>query len=356
MQQSKFPRPQLIHSAEELLNKMEPKKYSRLFVLCDQNTHRLAWPILEELIEKQDISYDLHVEAAGEASKDWRVCLDIWEKLSNAKADRQTLFINLGGGMITDLGAFVASVYKRGIPFIHLPTSLLAMTDAAIGGKCGIDFMHYKNQLGLFAQAESILIYPPFLKTLPTDECRSGFAEVLKHALIADANYWKKLKDVNLADWESLAENIKPSIEIKSAIVESDPLEKGARKKLNFGHTVGHALESYFMKNAKPIPHGYAIAAGMFVEALLSVQYAQLTKSGFEDIAQTLSQFYRLLDFQKADLDEILTYVQQDKKNEGGKSRFTLLKSIGEAVINVEVQEADLRKALTTYLEYHGKA
>jgi 3-dehydroquinate synthase len=282
--------------------------------------------------------------------------LEIWEKLGNSNADRHTLFINLGGGMITDLGAFVASVYKRGIPFIHLPTSLLAITDAAIGGKCGIDFMHYKNQLGLFAQAESILIYPPFLKSLPTDERRSGFAEVLKHALIADGNYWTELKNINLADWESLAKNIKPSIQIKSKIVEADPLEKAGRKKLNFGHTVGHALESYFLKNGQPIPHGYAIAAGMFVEAFLSVQYSQLPKADFEDIAQTISQFYKVLDFAQADLDEILSYLKQDKKNEGGKSRFTLLNSIGNAEINVEVEEADVQKALMIYLQYHGKA
>src|SRR5690554_6090488 len=182
MQQSKFTVFLFISSAEELLNNLELKNYSQIFVLCDENTHRFCWPILEDVLEKQGISYDLHVEAAGEATKDWRVCLNIWEKLSEAKADRQTLFVNLGGGMITDLGAFIASVYKRGIPFIHLPTSLLGMTDAAIGGKCGIDFMHYKNQLGLFAQAEAIIIYPPFLKTLSIDERKSGFAEVLKHA------------------------------------------------------------------------------------------------------------------------------------------------------------------------------
>lgn len=356
MQQSKFPSPKIIHSAEELLSSIEFDNYSRLFVFCDENTHRDCWPILEVVLKKQKLSYDLHVEAAGEASKDWRVCLDIWEKLSDANADRQTLFINLGGGMITDLGAFVASVYKRGIHFIHLPTSLLAMTDAAIGGKCGIDFMHYKNQLGLFAQAESILIHPPFLKTLPTDERRSGFAEVLKHALIADGDYWMELKNINLGDWESLAKNIEPSIQIKSKIVEADPLEKGARKKLNFGHTVGHALESYFMKNGQPIPHGYAIAAGMFVEAYLSIQYSQLLKEDFEDIAQTILQFYQALDFQQADLDEILSYIQQDKKNEGGKSRFTLLNSIAHAEVNVEVEEADVQKALMIYLQYHGKA
>ncbi|MEX2380395.1 MAG: 3-dehydroquinate synthase family protein [Vicingaceae bacterium] len=343
-------------SFEEGFGQLNLSGFSRVFVLCDENTHRFCWPILEDVIEKQGISYDLHVEAAGEASKNWRVCLEIWEKLSEAKADRQTLFINLGGGMITDLGAFVASVYKRGIPFIHLPTSLLGMTDAAIGGKCGIDFLHFKNQLGLFAQAESILIYPPFLKTLPTDERRSGFAEVLKHALIADVDYWKELKNINLGDWESLAKNIEPSIQIKSQIVEADPLEKAGRKKLNFGHTVGHALESYFLKNGQPIPHGYAIAAGMFVEAFLSVQYSQLPKADFEDIAQTIRLFYQVLDFTEADLDEILSYLKQDKKNEGGKSRFTLLKSIGNAEINVEVEEADVQKALMIYLQYHGKA
>src|SRR5690606_22397305 len=162
--------------------------------------------------------------------------------------------------------------------------------------------------------------------------------------------------NINLGDWELLAKNIEPSIQIKSQIAEADPLEKAERKKLNFGHTVGHALESYFLKNGQPIPHGYAIAAGMFVESFLSVQYSQLPKADFEAIAQTIMQFYQALDFTEVDFDEILSYLKQDKKNEGGKSRFTLLKSIGSAEINLEVEETDVHRALTTYLEYYGKA
>lgn len=355
MQQSTFPKPQIIHSAEELFSLIQGHSYSRIFVLCDENTHQLAWPIIEEQFVKHAVDYELHVEAAGEASKDWRVCMDIWEKLSNGRADRRTLFLNLGGGMITDLGAFVASVYKRGLAFIHLPTSLLGMTDAAIGGKCGIDFMNYKNQLGLFSAASSILIYPPFLKTLPIDERKSGFAEVLKHALIADADYWKNLQSINLADWKSLADRIAPSIEIKNSIVKEDPSERGERKKLNFGHTAGHALESFFMQEGHPIPHGFAIAAGMFVEAYLSMKYVELSKADFEEIAQLLSQYYIALDFSMNNLTEIMAYVQQDKKSEAGKSRFTLLKTIGEAAINIEVNENDLKEALITYLQHHGK-
>lgn len=350
MQQSKFTVPLFISSAEELLNNLELKNYSQIFVLCDENTHRFCWPILEDVLEKQGISYDLHVEAAGEATKDWRVCLNIWEKLSEAKADRQTLLLNLGGGMVSDLGAFVASVYKRGIPFIHLPTSLLAMTDAAIGGKCGIDFMNYKNQLGLFAQAEAILIYPPFLKTLSTDERKSGFAEVLKHALIADADYWEELKKVNPENWQSMANNIEKSVLIKSRIVEEDPLEKGERKKLNFGHTVGHAIESYFMKSGRPIPHGFAIAAGMYIESYLSVKYLNLPKEVFNEIAQSIQHFYAKIDFNESAIDEIVNFIQQDKKSEMGKSRFTLLRQIGSAEIDVEVSEMEVKTALLHYV------
>lgn len=350
MQQSNFSKPQIIHSAAKLLSSIEIDKFSRLFILCDENTHRFCWPILEEVLLKQNVVYDLHVEAAGEATKDWRVCLNIWEKLSEAKADRQMLFVNLGGGMITDLGAFIASVYKRGIPFIHLPTSLLAMTDAAIGGKCGIDFMNYKNQLGLFAQAEAILIYPPFLKTLSTDERKSGFAEVLKHALIADADYWEELNKVNPENWQSLANNIEKSVLIKSRIVEADPLEKGNRKKLNFGHTVGHAIESYFMKSGQPIPHGFAVAAGIYIESYLSVKYLNLPKEVFKEIAQTIQQFYAKVDFSVSAIDEITNFIQQDKKNESGRSRFTLLKQIGNAEINIEVSNDDVKAALKLYL------
>ena len=350
MQQSNFSKPQIIHSASKLLSSIEIDKYSRLFILCDENTHRFCWPILEEVLQKQNVVYDFHVEAAGEATKDWRVCLNIWEKLSEAKADRQTLFVNLGGGMITDLGAFIASVYKRGIPFIHLPTSLLGMTDAAIGGKCGIDFMHYKNQLGLFAQAKAILIYPPFLKTLSIDERKSGFAEVLKHALIADADYWEELKKVNPENWQSLANNIEKSVLIKSRIVEADPLEKGNRKKLNFGHTVGHAIESYFMKSGQPIPHGFAVAAGIYIESYLSVKYLNLPKEVFKEIAQTIQQFYAKVDFSVSAIDEITNFIQQDKKNDSGRSRFTLLKQIGNAEINIEVSNDDVKAALKLYL------
>jgi len=354
MQQSNFSKPQIIHSVVKLLSSIEIDKYSRLFILCDENTHRFCWPILEEVLLKQNVVYDLHVEAAGEATKDWRVCLNIWEKLSEAKADRQTLFVNLGGGMITDLGGFIASVYKRGIPFIHLPTSLLGMTDAAIGGKCGIDFMHFKNQLGLFAQAKAILIYPPFLKTLSIDERKSGFAEVLKHALIADAVYWEELKEVDLENWQSLADHIEKSVQIKSRVVEVDPLEKGERKKLNFGHTVGHAIESYFMKIGRPIPHGFAIAAGMYIESFLSVKYLNLPKEVFNEIAQSIQHFYVKVDFSESAIDEIVNFIQQDKKSEMGKSRFTLLKQIGNAEIDVEVSEMEVKTALLYYVAKYG--
>ena len=354
MQNSNFPKPQLIHSAEALLNSIEINKYSRLFILCDENTHRFCWPILEEALIKQKHRFTLHVEAAGEATKDWRVCLNIWEKLSKENADRQTLLLNLGGGMVSDLGAFVASIYKRGIPFIHLPTSLLAMTDAAIGGKCGIDFMHFKNQLGLFARAEAILIYPPFLKTLSTDERKSGFAEVLKHALIADADYWEELIKVNPENWQSLANNIEKSVQIKSRIVEEDPLEKGNRKKLNFGHTVGHAIESYCMKIGQPIPHGFAIAAGIYIESFLSIKYLNLPKEVFNEIAQTIQHFYAKVDFSEPAIDEIVNFIQQDKKSEMGKSRFTLLKQIGSAEIDVEVSEMEVKTALLDYVANNG--
>jgi len=346
---------QIIDSLLPLKAHLKALNFSELFVLCDENTKSAVYPSLKSVFEDEAWNVQLLTVAAGEQSKDWRVCLEIWGKMSGLNADRKALMLNVGGGMIADLGAFVASIYKRGISFVQLPTSLLGMTDAAIGGKCGIDFLNYKNQLGLFAEPKAIFIYPPFLESLPKVELKSGFAEVLKHALIADVAYWNKLKSIEADQWQSVAELIAQSVAIKSKVVESDPLEKGERKKLNFGHTVGHGIESYFLQKQKPVPHGFAIAAGMLIEAWLSIQHAKLSVQEFEEIAEVLQHFYPVLDFTTLDIDGILAFLKQDKKMEDGKSRFTLLTAIGKAKIDVDISENDVRSACLKYLSLYGE-
>ena len=266
-------------------------------------------------------------------------------------SDRKTLFVNLGGGVISDLGAFAASVYKRGIDFINIPTSLLGMIDASIGGKCGIDFRFFKNQLGLFRFSKANFVFPNFLKTLPETELYSGLAEAIKHALIANAVYFKELKN-NLIEgnlWSlSIIQN---SIRIKNEIVVQDPDEQSIRKKLNFGHTIGHAIESYFFEKKQAIPHGYAIAAGMICESYLSVKYTGLAEEGFTEISQLLHSNFKLPLLSKAAIPKLITFMQQDKKRAANEHRFVLLTKIGHAEIDQLVTEDDLVSSIAHYID-----
>ncbi len=323
-------------------------KPSKIFVLVDRNTNQDCLPILKGVLNSIEIeSHVLEVEA-GEKSKDLKVCETLWNQLTALEADRHALLINLGGGMITDLGGFVAAIYKRGISFLNIPTTLLAMVDASIGGKCGIDFNHFKNHLGVFQTAISTLIYPEFLKTLDQIELKSGFAEAIKHALIADSAYWKQIVSHHQKSFVSEA-IIKKSITIKTSIVSKDPTEKGERKKLNFGHTLGHALESYFFQKNEPIPHGYAIASGMMMEAYISSKLSGLDQSDLQRIIDLLRELYPIYTFKSADISKILDNLSQDKKNFGGITRFCLLSKIGEAVVDQSVDKELIVESITYY-------
>jgi 3-dehydroquinate synthase len=324
------------------------EEYSKVFILVDSNTEKHCFPLLNEKLEKLNVSCIKLVVPAGEATKALSVCTLLWEELTKYKADRKSLLINLGGGMISDLGGFVASVYKRGIDFINIPTSLLGMIDAAIGGKCGIDFLSLKNHLGVFQLAKSTMVYPFFLNTLPKEELKSGFAEALKHALITDMGYWKSLQVVSLD--EALSANvISRSIAIKSAIVASDPKEKGARKMLNFGHTIGHAIESYFFEKGSPIPHGFAIAAGIHCEAYLSSRLCALSETALKEISDTILRYYEPIQLGEELSETLLAFIEQDKKNEGGETRFSLLKAIGTGLTDVPVSQELIRDSLNYY-------
>ncbi len=318
------------------------------FVLVDENTSRHC---LNE-IPLPDDAVVIEVKA-GEEHKNLSACEKVWEELSKHRADRSAVLINLGGGMICDLGGFAASCYKRGIAFVNVPTSLLAMADAAVGGKTGIDFLHFKNQIGLFANAEKIVIHAGFLQTLPERELVSGLAEVIKHYIIADeasfseivANGIPNTQDVTA--WKSV---IQKAVEIKMSVVKEDPFERGVRKKLNFGHTVGHAVESYFLRTKTPLLHGEAIAVGMVCELLIAAELKIIAGYEAEKAVTLLQKIFSPM-VQLTEIDFIVQLTKQDKKNADGKTLFALPNRIGHCLINCEVGDDVIHKSLMMYNE-----
>lgn len=255
---------------ESLPQWLRQRDYSRIFLITDSNVHRDVWPVFRQ---KTGLPADLPLVEipAGEIHKNIATCERIWQDMVAARLDRKALVVNLGGGVIGDMGGFCAATFKRGVDFIQVPTTLLAMTDAAIGGKLGIDFQGIKNAVGVFRNPAAVFVDPAFLRTLPPRELRSGFAEVIKHALIGDPALWDTLQAIpasqltaDRADWFDL---LRASIAVKVRIVSEDPLEKGLRALLNFGHTIGHAIESYFLQTDQPLTHGEAVAIGMVCEA-----------------------------------------------------------------------------------------
>ncbi len=307
---------------ENSLSKLNISSYSKVAILVDENTKK---DCLHKL-PKIDNSILIEIQS-GEEKKNITTCNFIWEQLTKNNFDRNSLLINLGGGVIGDMGGFCASTYKRGIDFIQIPTTLLAMVDASVGGKLGVDFNGLKNQIGIFNYPNSVIINPEFLSTLPENELKSGFAEVVKHTLIADKNLWNKIISTSFNEliWEEIIET---SIQIKNKIVESDPFEKGERKKLNFGHTFGHAIESYYLEKGTPILHGEAIALGMMLESDLS----DLTVIEKETINIFLYNFFQIPELPPK--HEIIDLMKGDKKNKDGKINFSLLNGIGNCSID----------------------
>ena len=314
-------------------------KASKVFILTDENVAPFWLP---------EVAHWLHCESAvdiiikaGEQHKNLQTIQRIWKILMKHHADRNALLINLGGGVITDLGGFAASTYKRGIKFINVPTTLLAMVDAAIGGKTGIDFGGGKNQIGTFAEAEKVIIDPVFLETLPERELLSGLAEMLKYGFIADG----KLLEINLENYRQF---IIHAGEIKREIVMQDPTEKGLRKILNFGHTLGHAIESYCLTTDCPLLHGEAVALGMLGALWLSVKQLGLEESVLQNFENQLPMLLSeaKISLSKADIDSILGYLVHDKKNKGEKQQFVLIEAVGKPVWDVEVEPELVKESL----------
>ena len=325
MDTSVFIGPEALPALAELLAR---PAVSRVFVLADGNTARLCLP---RLLPHLPADYRLIEIPAGEEYKTLASCDAVWGELTGQRADRHAVLVNLGGGVVTDLGGFAAALYKRGIRFAQVPTTLLAQVDASVGGKTGVDFQGYKNQLGVFQAPAGVFIEPKFLETLDPRQLKSGYAEVIKHWLIADADAFTTHRRLGWLtdDWTAI---IRESVALKQRIVAADPLEAGPRKLLNFGHTVGHALESYLLAQpGREALHGEAVAAGMVCESWLSVQRGLLSPEELDKIETFVFSVFDKIAFVSLETEAIAELALQDKKNSGATINCTLLNGIGTA-------------------------
>ncbi|MCB0514673.1 MAG: 3-dehydroquinate synthase [Chitinophagales bacterium] len=320
--------------------------YSQLVVLCDENTHQYCLPLIKNILPENTLIAKI---PAGEVSKNIETCQLVWEQMLQKNCDRNACVLNLGGGVVGDLGGFVAAVYKRGIDFVQIPTSLLAQVDASVGGKTGIDFQGAKNILGSFAQPQKVLIDVAFLQTLPLRHLYNAWFEMLKHALIADAAYWQELtnqRPEDIADWTSLIEQ---SIAIKYEVVRLDPLEKSWRKILNFGHTVGHAVESWALQQQMDILHGEAVGIGMIAELYLSHKLLHFSEEKMWTCAKQIKKYLPKIILQPQSFTEILHWSMYDKKNAQGEIMAALITDIGKAQPQCVVCAVDFEAALVFY-------
>jgi 3-dehydroquinate synthase len=322
--------------------------FSKIFILVDENTHEYCLPTLLGNLET-NIAFEILEVEPGEEMKNIQTANQLWEILTEMQADRKSLMINLGGGVITDMGGFVASTYKRGISFINIPTTLLSICDASIGGKTGIDLMNYKNMVGTFAFPEQIFAYPRFLDTLPAKELKSGFAEMLKHGLIADKKHWEDLIQLQHLEPIGIEPFIERSMEIKQEVVNIDFYEKNIRKTLNFGHTIGHAIESLCLSSANPVLHGEAVALGMICEVHLSYLEGLLSLEDSEFIIENIVKYFCYIDITGFSEEQIFGLLLNDKKNQDEKINFSLLNSIGSCIFDHQCSTENILKSLDYY-------
>ena len=322
--------------------------YSKLFVLVDENTKNNC---LSFFLNKLENSIKINVLEikSGEINKNISTCEYLWDQLSEQGADRKSALINLGGGVICDLGGFVASTFKRGISFYNVPTTLLSMVDASVGGKTGIDFGLLKNQIGIFNEPKMVLIFSKWLKTLDKRQILSGFAEMLKHGLILDKSYWNKLSSLKTIDIYNIDKMIYNSLVLKNSIVLKDLKEKNIRKILNFGHTLGHAVESNYLGSKKELLHGEAIAIGMILESFLSYKILRLSYEDLINITKTIIHFFNKITIDNSQINKIISLLKHDKKTVDGKINFVLLNGIGDSKIDVLVNKSLIDEAFKFY-------
>lgn len=325
-------------TARQAIESLDP---DRVFILCDKNTERHCLPLLA-----QDEATLICIDSSDEA-KNIDTLTQVWQTLQEGGATRHSLLLNLGGGMVTDLGGFAAATFKRGIRFVNIPTTLLAMVDAAVGGKTGINFGGLKNEVGCFRDADEVVIHTPFLATLDAANLRAGYAEMLKHALLTDRKMWADhlLYDLAEPDLEVLQDMVRKSIEVKQHIVSEDPHERGLRKVLNLGHTIGHAIESLALKRS-PLLHGYAVAYGLIAELYLSAAQAGFPTEALHQTVNFVRTYFGRPDIGCNDYDALYALMMHDKKNCGNDINFTLLADIGQPLINQRVTRPLINEAL----------
>lgn len=338
------------HLKTELAKAIAECEHDRIFVLVDETTNKLCWSLVKDYLCLKDAQ--TIIIGATDRRKNLDTLVHVWESLQQGKATRHSLLINLGGGMVTDLGGFAASTYKRGINFINIPTTLLAMVDASVGGKTGINFGGLKNEIGVFNDAEFVLLDTNWLRTLDEENIRSGYAEMLKHGLIADDTMWAELINFNLVqpDLRQLASMLDKSVRIKERIVAEDPHEKGIRKALNLGHTFGHAFESWAMKR-QPVLHGYAVAFGLIAELYLATTQTDFPTERMRQTVNFIRAYYGSLPITCNDYPELIELMHHDKKNRGNEINVTLLGGIGDIRIDQTITEEDIKEALDFFRE-----
>ena len=335
---------------ESLTEAVKACEHDRVFILADETTERCCLPV----VERFDVLRDARriVIGATDTHKTLQSLAHVWEELGNGGATRHTLLINIGGGMVTDLGGFAASTFKRGINYINIPTTLLSMVDASVGGKTGINFNGLKNEIGVFNNASTVILDTQFLKTLDVENICSGYAEMLKHGLISNEQMWAELLrfDLEHPDLQQLRRMVADSVAVKERIVTEDPTEKGIRKALNLGHTVGHAFESLALTR-KPVLHGYAVAWGLICELYLSTLKTGFPTDKMRQTVTFIKEHYGKMPVTCDDYPTLLELMTHDKKNVAGTINFTLLGGIGDIRINQTATKEEICEALDFYRE-----
>jgi len=335
----------------DLVNAISECEHDRIFVLTDETTQQLCWPKIKNFKALKN-STPIIIKAT-DTHKNLDTLSQVWQALSNGGATRHSLMINLGGGMVTDLGGFAASTFKRGIDFINIPTTLLAMVDASVGGKTGINFGGLKNEIGVFSDSRFVIINTQFLDTLDHDNICSGYAEMLKHGLISDERTWAELVtfDLDTPDLSQLQRMVAESIKVKERIVENDPHEHGIRKALNLGHTMGHAFESFAMRRGTPILHGYAVAYGLISELYMSARKTAFPTDRMHQTVRFIRENYGTFNITCDDYPTLIELMHHDKKNTSGIINFTLLGNVGDIRINQTANEEEIKEALDFFRE-----
>lgn len=336
------------HSLQEAIGNVE---HDRLFVLTDTTTRDLCWPVISSLPSMKGAQM-VTIPPTDDA-KTLETLATVWTALQKGNASRHSLMLNLGGGMVTDLGGFAASTFKRGMAYINIPTTLLSQVDASVGGKTGINFGGLKNEIGVFNCARSVILSTTFLRTLDSANLLSGYAEMLKHGLLSNNEELGQLLgfDITRPDYDALQHMVARSVGIKEDIVEQDPTEKGIRKALNLGHTAGHALESLALEEGRTVLHGYAVAWGLVMELYLSVCKCGFPSMEMQRMASYVREHYGRFNYECRHYDRLYEFMCHDKKNEGNHINFTLLGNVGDIRINQSATHRDIEEMLDYYRE-----